>query len=115
MATAGIGNPGTRRSRLKAAASAILLLGLVAALPPPAGAHDPYAPYRTPRGSPCCNDDDCRPLADGDVATLDTGYFIRSRGEFVPNREAQPGPDDRYHLCTYANVRMCFLLPRLGM
>ena len=77
----------------------------------PAGAHEPYGAYLTPFGQPCCGEDDCAPLADGDVSRVGGGYFINSRREFVPQVDAQTGPDNRYHICTFQGLRMCFLIP----
>ena len=80
----------------------------------PAAAHEPYTSFMTPFGRPCCGEDDCHPLAKGDVSVVRGGYFIGSRREFVPETDAQPGPDDRYHLCTFNGLRMCFLIPPAG-
>ena len=95
-----------------AATAAMLSVGSLTA--GPAFAHEPYTSFMTPFGRPCCGDDDCAPLALGDVRVVRGGYFIGSRQEFVPDTDAQPGPDDRYHICTFKGLRMCFLIPPAG-
>jgi hypothetical protein len=77
---------------------------------------DPYRGFNmVGTTSPCCGGEDCRILADGDVAPRPGGYFIRSFGWFVPNTEAQPGPDQRYHVCIFLGQRRCFLTPNPGV
>ena len=64
----------------------------------------------------CCGSVDCRPLRDGDVTARPGGYFIGSRGWWVPNAEAQRGPDQHYHLCENPpGTRRCFLTPNPGV
>ena len=91
----------------------VFVAAVAAALlsPSPAAAHAPYDEFLTPFGLPCCGGEDCYPLADGDVSAVPDGYFISSRREFVPKADAQPGPDNRYHICTFQGLRMCFLIP----
>ena len=97
---------GIRRLR-----AAIACLALAAAPELPATAHQPYDTYMTPFRTPCCGEDDCAPLADGDVSRVRGGFYISSRQEFVPQVDAQGGPDDRFHICTFKGLRMCFLIP----
>lgn len=63
----------------------------------------------------CCGGSDCAPLTDNDVAAVPGGYLIKSKGWFVPNAEAQPGPDMHYHLCIFQKERRCFLTPAPGI
>ena len=108
FARAGCGSRprGVTRSGLRAAALAIGLL-----LTGPVLSHEPYTAFMTPFGQPCCGGKDCAPLAEGDVSVVRGGFYIGSRQEFVPKIDAQPGPDTRYHICTFKGLRMCFLIP----
>jgi hypothetical protein len=79
---------------------------------------DPYRGFHV-IGKPnaiCCGRSDCHPLRDGDVIARPGGYFIGSKGWWVPNAEAQPGPDQHYHLCEAPpGTRRCFLTPNPGV
>ncbi len=68
-----------------------------------AGAHSWYE-------ARCCSDKDCAPIDDSDVVERDGGYFIKSRNEFVLEKDTRPGQDDQYHICINAltNTRLCF-------
>lgn len=78
---------------------------------------DPYRGLSMP-GDPtktCCGGNDCAPLPDGAARAVPGGYEVTGWG-FVPNAEAQPGPDFHYHLCQYPpGVRRCFLFPQGGV
>ena len=76
----------------------------------PAAAHEPYGAYLTPFGQPCCGEDDCAPLADGDVSRVRGGYFDPTAGASSCPR-SMTGPDNRYHICTFQGLRMRFLIP----
>lgn len=78
---------------------------------------DPYRGFSVPGnpGQTCCGGNDCRALPDGDARAVRGGYSVIGWG-FVPNAEAQPGPDGHYHLCEYPKgVRRCFLFPAGGV
>lgn len=78
---------------------------------------DPYRGFSMP-GDPtktCCGGNDCAALPDGDVKAVRGGYSVAGWG-FVPNAEAQPGPDQHYHLCEYPKgFRRCFMFPPGGV
>lgn len=75
---------------------------------------DPYRGFKTKGGGDCCGGTDCAPLADTRVKAVPGGYEVAGVG-FVPNADAQPGPDFRYHACFLNGQIRCFLTPGLGI
>ena len=80
---------------------------------------DPYRGYFSllPNHVHCCGGTDCHPLADGDVTPVKGGYQVHSLGWFIPNDQAQPGPDQHYHMCETCDksAPRCFLIPSPGV
>lgn len=56
--------------------------------------HSWYDPY-------CCNDRDCRPVADGSVRPTTGGWFVQETGETVPYSQARESQDGRFHVCIW--------------
>lgn len=65
----------------------------------------PAHPHDTPAGWAynqwCCNDRDCRQLADGDVVERDGGWYIKSMDVHVPYNHPQIhiSMDSHFHVC----------------
>jgi hypothetical protein len=83
----------------------VLLAGALAALTvsaPIAHAHDSWISrhqYRDPvSGNWCCDDHDCTPLADSDVARTVGGYLVAGKYP-VDHRRALASGDERYWIC----------------
>ena len=67
--------------------------------------------YKNAAGELCCGERDCFELADADVKTTSSGYFIVSMKETIPYQEATPSPDGRYWRCQWGGARKCFFAP----
>ena len=97
-----------------------LSLLLFAAGSVPVVAHSWYTGHLNENGLPCCGDDDCRPLDDGDVLEVGGGYFIQSLALFVPFKRTQPSVDQHFHVCVLKygwaedNAPRCFFAPVPG-
>jgi hypothetical protein len=109
-----------RRCRRKPVTGQVISLALAAfaamAVLSLARAHGPAewintGGYKNAAGELCCGERDCFELAEGDVAVVAVGYFVRSIGETVPFSEAQPSPDGRYWRCQWGGSRKCFFAP----
>lgn len=103
---------------LPGTACALLML---AAMPERAWGHGPAqwiqdGGFRSPDGLiGCCGENDCSPLADGDVDWTPAGWLIKSLNETVPEREALPSNDSHFWRCRkYDGSRRCFFRPGPG-
>ena len=77
-------------------ASLVLQLTFVSSAAP----HDWYTGFSNPRtGEPCCNVDDCKPVASDAVRSTPQGWMVVETGEVVPYREALRSEDRDFHLC----------------
>jgi hypothetical protein len=90
-------------SRLLAGALALVLCS-------PAVAHDWYEPK-------CCSDQDCAPVAAGDVEGTPLGYRIPASGETIPydDPRIRSSMDGHMHRCSYAGMpeaqTICLYVP----
>ena len=102
------GASGKRRSRSgerrpggrSVAAVTVVSLMLQLTIVLPASSHDWYTGFTNPRsGEPCCNVDDCKPVASDAVRSMPQGWMVVETGEVVPYREALRSEDRDFHLC----------------
>ena len=62
----------------------------------------------------CCNQSDCRQLADGDVVERNGGWLIQSLGVHIPYTfaEKRASGDEHFHYCEYPKgTPRCFYIP----
>ena len=105
--------------RLLALAGVVFVLSLALAFC--AGrvtAHDPYTGIKNRLGHICCNERDCKPVADADVGKSGE-YYTWGRWR-IHERDTIPSPDERYHVCTTTVMGVmqgirCFLRPVTGV
>jgi hypothetical protein len=93
----------------------VVMLALAFVSSSPASAHDfwiNHGNYKSPDGTHCCGDNDCRALAPEEVKITPRGYALMN-GELVPFSEAQPSEDGEYWRCKrYDGSRRCFFAPQ---
>ena len=101
--------------------SPVLIVLLVAAAPPPTGAHDWYTGLRSPRGTDCCGGRDCRPVP----YRMNAGAGreeIEANGAWWPVEPdkvlAFPSPDGSAHACWLGPkgrpAFLCIVLPGMA-
>lgn len=56
----------------------------------------------------CCDDQDCRPAAPGEVVERDGGYLIRATGEHFPYKAARVSQDSDFHVCQFTTSSGAF-------
>ena len=67
-----------------------------------AAAHGWYTETSDPvTGFGCCGGNECAPIQDTDVRTLQGGYIYLPTGEFIPHRRVQHSRDRQFHRCIY--------------
>lgn len=97
------------RASLPGAISALLLVAALAV--PQAQAHEWFTGKRNSQGLPCCSPQrDCRPV---EARVVAGGYLVD--GVLIPESEAQPSEDDRFHICIWGGKRRCFFAPMTGV
>jgi hypothetical protein len=76
-----------------------------------AAAHEWFSGKRNAQGLPCCTPQrDCRPV---EARVVAGGYLVD--GVLIPESEAQPSQDDRFHICVWGGKRRCFFAPMTGV
>lgn len=96
---------------LRAALGAIAL----AFTTPAAVAHD--APSGWSYSRACCDNQDCHPIAPGEVEATPRGYRVPATGELIPfsDRRIKPSGDSSTHRCSYGGFpnagTICLYVP----
>ena len=66
-------------------------------------AHDIYSRLRDRDGRLCCDGQDCKPV---EATALPNGtYYLPESDEIIPADMAAPSPDERFHHCTFYEIR----------
>lgn len=66
-------------------------------------------------GEHCCGENDCQPLAIGEVARVEGGWLIKATGETIPDADTQMSEDPMFWRCKrYDGSRRCFFRPAPG-
>src|SRR5262245_30444084 len=66
-------------------------------------AHDIYSRLRDRDGRLCCGGEDCKPV---EATALPNGtYYLPESDEIIPADMAAPSPDERFHHCTFYEIR----------
>jgi hypothetical protein len=98
-----------------------VVLVVTAASSLPARSHDWYTGLRSPRGAPCCNERDCRPVAYR-VNRVTGREEIQANGAWYPVEYDKvlpfSSPDGGYHAC-WGNAAgrpnfRCIMLPGMA-
>ena len=66
-------------------------------------AHDIYSRLRDRDGRLCCGGEDCKPVEA--TALPDGRYYLPESDEIIPADMAAPSPDERFHHCTFYEIR----------
>ena len=85
----------------------LLAVGAIAALAPPAVAHDAQPTAATPQGwkypFACCANYDCKEVPQSSISERPEGYVIKGTGEVVAyaDKRVKNSPDGEYHWCAH--------------
>jgi len=100
----------------------LLAVGAIAALAPPAVAHDAQPTAATPQGwkypFACCANYDCKEVPQSSISERPEGYVIKGTGEVVAyaDKRVKNSPDGEYHWCAHqagldAGKTICLFVP----